>query len=299
MTEPKLSTLRWALHHYARHNPSLRRRLRFLARSLMNWRASHAWFHQLRQLQVGEWARTPSDWLEQAHRPFFDHRLSRDEVVRLLVHDAATQNALLGAARVRALLAGEDLLLARFQGKQAGYALTLCKDAQFSKEGTLCLCLREESGAIIKRMVFCFASLAGASALLIGCVQTTNNDPVGTLRRVTRDLSGMQPRLLLLDTLRSLAMRVGIQRIRGISKKNHVYGSSRYQHRGKQLPSYDELWELARGTRAQDGNFDIPVSIERKDVHEYPSHKRAEYRRRHEMLDAIGAQLAQSLSPEA
>ena len=200
---------------------------------------------------------------------------------------------------MRALLAGEDLLLARFQGKQAGYVLTLRKDAQFSKEGTLCLCLREESGAIVKRLVFCFATLAGASALLIGCVQTTNIDPVGTLRRVTRDLSGMQPRLLLLDALRSLAMRVGVQRIRGISHHNHVYGSHRYRRRGKQLPSYDDLWALARGTRGADGNFDIPVSIERKPLSDYPSNKRAEYRRRHEMLDGIDTQIAQGLQAAA
>ena len=287
-----LSDLHWAVTQYKlRQSPPASRRLRFMARSLLAWTESRAWYRQVRRLEITRWAASPAEWLEQVHRPFFDHRLSRREVARLLVEGAAIEDAALGREIFRHLLSGTEWVLARFEGRAQSYALTLRKEPRFSKEGTLCLCLRDESGLVIKRLVFSFAGCQAGPMLLVGCVQTTDQDPVGTVRRATRDLHAMQPRLLLIEALRCLADLTGCTRIRAVSESNHVYESPRYRRRGKMLPSYDALWELVGGVRSQDGNFEIPMKVERRTAEEYASHKRAEYRRRLALLDTICAQV--------
>ncbi len=293
-----LRDLRWAHAEFNRHGSQRpTRQLRFLLRSLLTARTSQAWFAALRELGLPSWTVKAAEWLQQPHRPFFDHRLDVAEVARLLVHDLRTSVALFGPDRLSTLVAGRCWPLATVQGRTSPYTLVLRKEMQFSKEGTLSLCLLREDGVVLQRLVFSLAPAPGGQRhLLIGCVQSVNEDTVNALRAATKDLNGIQPRLLLLRALRGLARHLGCEGVQAVSVQNHVYRSRRYLSRGKVLPDYDELWRLAGGTLRADGNFDLPLEVVDKPLEDVPSHKRAEYRRRHELTETMQAQMAQALA---
>lgn len=287
-----LRDLRWAHAEFNRdgsHRPG--RRLRFLIRSLLAPRCSQAWFSQLREFGLLAWTSTPWEWLQQPHRPFFDHRLPAPEVVRVLMHDLRTSIAWLGARRVALLAGGQTWTLARLQGRAGTYTLGLRKEAQFSKEGTLSLCLLDDDGTSIQRVVFSFApAAAGGNQLLVGCMQAVAGNTADVLREATRDLHTLQPRLLL-RALKLLAGHLGCTGIQAVSSRHHVYHSPRYRRRGKLLPDYDELWRLAGGTLRPDGNYALPLAIADKRLEDVPSNKRATYRRRLELTESLQAQV--------
>ncbi len=297
MNSTFLRDLRWAFAQFNRqesHRTS--RQARFLLRSLLTARASQAWFALLREFGLPRWTPTPSEWLQQPHRPFFDHRLGVTEVARLLLHDLRVTMDLFGPQRLAELVQGTQWELARVQGRSSAWRIGLRKEMRFSKEGTLSLCLLREDGAVLKRLVFCFAPHEGAGHhLRIGCVQSIAEDTLESLRTATKDLHGIQPRLLLVQALRVLATHLGCQGLQAISVDHHVYRAARYRSRDKALPGYDDLWLLAGGTRRADGNYDLPLATARKALEEVASNKRAEYRRRYELTDTMVAQMRAAL----
>ena len=292
-----LSDLRWAFAQFNRHESHrVSRQLRFILRSVLTARASQAWFGMLREFGLPDWTPTPSEWLQQPHRPFFDHRLGVADVAHLLLHDLRVTMRLFGPQRLSELVQGTDWELARVQGRNATWRICLRKEMRFSKEGTLSLCLLREDGAVLKRLVFCFApDEGGGHHLRIGCVQSIAEDTLEALRAATKDLHGIQPRLLLVQALRVLAQHLECSGMQAISVDHHVYRAGRYRSRDKALPGYDDLWLMAGGTQRADGNYDLPLEVPRKALEDVASNKRAEYRRRYEMADALVAQMRQAL----
>ena len=73
----------------------------------------------------------------------------------------------------------------------------------------------------------------------------------------------------------------------------HIFRGERYEDKNKKILSdYDTFWEAVGGERDNEGYFHIPVAIARKDIAEIASKKRAEYRRRYELMDAIQSQMS-------
>lgn len=58
---------------------------------------------------------------------------------------------------------------------------------------------------------------------------------------------------------------------------------------------YDSFWESLSGERTAEGTFRLPMLIARKTMEEIASKKRAEYRRRYDLLDSLQNQMRQIL----
>ena len=61
---------------------------------------------------------------------------------------------------------------------------------------------------------------------------------------------------------------------------------------GKIHADYNAFWESVGGVCDAERHYRLPAQIARKEIAEIASKKRAEYRRRYEMLDAIQPQMA-------
>lgn len=114
-------------------------------------------------------------------------------------------------------------------------------------------------------------------------------------RDLTRSLHGLRPRDLLVNAFRMLCSRIGVERILAISDANSMARSSYFDNK-KTHSSYDEVWLDHRGVLLDCGFFELSTAPARRAPDEIASRKRAQYRRRYEMLDALEAQMSTALS---
>jgi len=299
--EPLFATaLLWAARTYfACDQQALSRKFRFVFRGLRTFEATARWANFIRESRLGLDVSSIALLLEQIHRPHYDRRF--DAVRRadfLIGHFRAIKTKLSPGSHDR-LLQDQHLHLGKIVGKQGStYDVRLTLNSQFSKEGSICLCLFRNDEHLLTLALSLGRQVGpadGDQAIFIGCIQSTNREPREQLRIATRELHGIQPRLLVMHALRAVANVWGVERIEGVASANHPY-QQRPSYRDRVRIDYDAFWELVGGHRCESGNFSIPLISEFKDISAYPSDKRNEHRKRQALFKELADQIASTLS---
>ena len=133
--------------------------------------------------------------------------------------------------------------------------------------------------------------------LFIGGIQGRNDPRILDLYRdLTKEFNGVRPRDLVLELLRLLALRIGVQHIHAVADD---YKISRHPYFGKKGTTglvYDDVWVDRGGVKVADTHFELPLAGTRRDLNEVAAKKRSMYRRRYEMFDQLEASLPQDLA---
>lgn len=128
-----------------------------------------------------------------------------------------------------------------------------------------------------------------ARTILMGNVQgpSLKDEGLDRIRDATHSAHGMRPPHLLVHTLRVLAARWGATALHGVDPENHVKG--RWNLRGSRLRfDYRAFWAEHEGVRADaGGNWSLPLDTALRPLEEVPTKRRAMYRRRYAMLEAL------------
>jgi uncharacterized protein VirK/YbjX len=96
----------------------------------------------------------------------------------------------------------------------------------------------------------------------------------------------MRPPHLLVHVLRVLAAQWGATRLHGVDPENHVKG--RWNLRDSRLRfDYRAFWAEHDGVRDDTGNWALPLATALRPLEEVPTKRRATYRRRYSMLEAL------------
>jgi len=126
------------------------------------------------------------------------------------------------------------------------------------------------------------------ATLLMGNVQgpSLKDDGLDRIRDVTHAAHGMRPPHLLVHTLRVLAAQWGAARLQGVDPENHVKG--RWNLRDSRLRfDYRAFWAEHEAERDATGNWTMPLHTALRPLEEVPTKRRAMYRRRYAMLEAL------------
>ena len=133
--------------------------------------------------------------------------------------------------------------------------------------------------------------------LFIGGIQGRNDPRILDLYRdLTKEFNGVRPRDLVLELLRLLALRIGVQHIHAVADD---YKISRHPYFGKKGTTglvYDDVWVDRGGVKVAETHFELPLAGTRRDLNEVAAKKRSMYRRRYEMFDQLEASLPQDLT---
>jgi len=127
-----------------------------------------------------------------------------------------------------------------------------------------------------------------AGTLLMGNVQgpSLKDDGLDRIRDATHAAHGMRPPHLLVHTLRVLAAAWGATRLQGVDPEHHVKG--KWNLRDSRLRfDYRGFWAEHEGVRDDSGNWTLPLGTALRPIEEVPTKRRAMYRRRYAMLDAL------------
>jgi uncharacterized protein VirK/YbjX len=146
-------------------------------------------------------------------------------------------------------------------------------------------------------LAFTLGEGRGARLAYVGALQGRNLPQVLDIyRAMTRAAHGLRPRDLLFTCFRMLCVELGIGRIQGVSDAACALRAEYFgANAGNVRAEYDTIWTAYGGVPEADGFFGIDARLTRRRDEDIASNKRALYRRRYAMLDALSRQLSARL----
>lgn len=174
------------------------------------------------------------------------------------------------------------------------YRLVLDQPHWLLRDGQATFSLWEGRDRLVS-LSYCLSSAPGGLTAYVGGLQGRSEEGVlDRYRQFTKQAEGMRPTDFTVALFRAFCRGLGVARILTVSDATHYRQAAYYGRHIDPAPahlSYDELWR-ARGARERvDGFFDLPPTEARREFHAITANKRAMYRRRYAMLDAMTARL--------
>ncbi|EKS1843777.1 DUF535 domain-containing protein [Cronobacter muytjensii] len=276
-------------------NPAYRRK--FMLRSLVTPFATRRWLAVLAQQPMLDALLHAQPGLPcRLHRPWLSVNVSRQQALAALEYHYQHIACLLPSALMHGHLTRPGVTLALLTGKNdAQYRLDLAAVADLDKEGETTVIFRDAAGVVLAEMTFTLCEVDGKSTLFIGGLQGAKawveHDQI---QLATKACHGLFPKRLLLEAVCLLARHFAVSQILAVSNDTHIYRSWRYAKKKKDKlhADYDSFWASLGGEKDAQGLYHMPLHIARKSLEEIASKKRAEYRRRYELLDSMTAQIA-------
>ena len=139
-------------------------------------------------------------------------------------------------------------------------------------------------------LVFSMGVRDGEEVCYVGAIQGASGDDVQEIyKAVTKQLHGMRPRDLLIETLRVCCEAMGVHRLLFVADQHRHHRDVQYfgAEKARALTDYDAIW-IDRGAELRrDGFFSLPAHRDPRDLASVPSNKRSMYRKRVELTDAL------------
>lgn len=183
-----------------------------------------------------------------------------------------------------------------------GCKIVIDRPSWFIREGELVLNIFNGDLRIVS-IAFVLGQDTSGVKLILGAIQgihsgVSREDSLLMFKTLTKTFEGMRPRSLLIFILRVIARYVGAERICAVADL-HRHHRHRYFgaiEQTKMGTDYDEIWLDHGGVLDMSlGFYQLPMEAKRKEFAEIPSHKRAMYRRRYEILQHIEHAVLQAL----
>lgn len=229
------------------------------------------------------------------YRPYASRQLGCTDRLALL----EGHYRFLWQAGARALVeraARQPVVLAAFEGKDAAlYRLQLTAIHDSYREGELCLRLTRD-GQPFYLASFLFVPRADGVSLQLGALQGLRSE-AGKLavKEATRALHGCRPKNLMVTALRDFGDFFACNNVFLISNDNRIALNAR--RRRHIAADYDLAWQELHALRMRDGNYHLPCAPYRApDLADVPSKKRADARRRGELLQSMASGMRAQLA---
>lgn len=278
----------WQQRHY---------RLKFLlrtalfyapTRSMLESLAARADFNQLLAAQVT----LPG----KVHRQYLTRGLNASQRAQAIISHYQFVDSLGGSRLAGAMTAAKETPLLELTGKDdSRFTLSASSAGKAEREGETTLWLRDSDETVLASATFSITRQQEQWQLTIGGLQgPRSNIPHDVIKRATRACYGLFPKRLLLEFIWLMAARCHVHHIYGVSDNGHVFRALRYRlSKGRHFhASYDEFWQSIDGVADGAWRWRLPLQLERKTLESIASKKRAEYRRRFQLLDDMAAQMA-------
>jgi uncharacterized protein VirK/YbjX len=217
---------------------------------------------------------------------FLDPRLSSRQLFTYYAHDLEFTSTHINRAfpNFFPLTLSEPLWIDRVHG----YSVDLSMNLAHPQEGLWQLSLRSANQT--RLFSICISILPGPM-IFIGSVQGGRSDDsvklADLIRSATKDFEGMRPHFLLFDVVRTLAASWKIESLTGIANRNQLKAHSHSKNAKAVRFSYDAFFQELGAKRMHDGNWDVPLAPQAREIADAPSRKRAMYRRRCTLMTGL------------
>lgn len=231
------------------------------------------------------------------HRPYLTNRLSRHDGAQVIIYHYNMMHKMLGPEAFDQHL-DNRLQVAKFEVKSGDtYYLNFISVHRLDREGEASLILHDADGEMLCEITFALCELGGKKSLIIGGIQGPNSqNSQQKVHAATKNLYGIFPKKLVYEALIVMTNIFNVESMIAVSNETHVYQSLRYHKRQKMMHSdYNSFWEMVGGTLNAQGYYALACESSRKTIESIASKKRAEYRRRYDLLDEIAIKMRKAL----
>ena len=169
------------------------------------------------------------------------------------------------------------------------YKVKLCQG--MSREGSLGLYLVDSNNQNIYSLT-CHIATCDKKTLYVGALQGPKEDIADrnqVIKTLTRSLHGLRTKALMAELVLIVANALGMDEVKGISNKGHVYQALRYVGSKRKAVTfdYDDLWQEYGATKESAYFYALPMQPPRKDPTSLKKTKRRLYTKRYQWLDEI------------
>ena len=281
---PNLAQMRSATHT-RRSNLGRQFKLAWALLSALPYRAQFNQVLQAHPHWLALFSQQPRSF-EPLLQSFIDRRYSTAQRFAHLQHDLASATQAFGAATCARIANGERVALWHLAGVGP---VCLEVNSVCRREGLWSLGLWTDAGLRLCQISF---SVLRGDRLTIGSVQGApahDAQAMQGVRDATHAAAGLRPPHLLVELLRILCQRGGLA-LQGVDPQHHV---KRRWHQQVLQVSFDYcgFWAGLGGLRLADGFWGLPAQRPARDLADVPAKRRAMYRRRATLLDALPGQL--------
>lgn len=236
--------------------------------------------------------------LEQATRAFFYKGATWEERCKLITNHILALEQLMLPDFLRRIYAEHgkvNLWTDEFQEKPL--TLDLLFHPGQRKEGCLSLVLHWGDLDFYQIMFWLSPDPeTGKPCVWVGALQgtTLGNDAV---KAMTKKFFGYRTKNLIFYGLRTLADLMGCEAIYAVSNAGY-YAMNHVRMDRKLKTNFGDFWEECGGTACADERFyKIPLEEKRRELSEFKPSKRANHRRRYELMDRMRAEMQEKLQP--
>lgn len=175
------------------------------------------------------------------------------------------------------------------------YRLILDQPRWLLREGQSAISLWNGEDRLFS-LSYCLSSEEGTLIAYVGGLQgRTGENILDRYRELTKRAHGMRPTDLTVELFRMFCQSIGVDHICCVSDEIRQHKSRYYLQRGAEtviMRQYNRIWTERGAHQGGDGFFTLPTAKQRRATPDIPRNKRTMYRRRYEMLDAIGSRIA-------
>jgi len=267
-------------------------RLKFFLRTLLFWSSTTRMLETIsRRDDFSTLLKAQPTLPVKTQRQYLTRGMTASERAEAILHHYAWIDALPDSGLAHLFTSPSPLPLLQFATKEeASYTIFATSAVKAEREGETTLWLRAGDNTLLASLTFSVIRENDRSVLVIGGLRGPRRD-VGreTIKNATRACYGLFPKRILLEAVFNLAKQSGISALYGVSDEGHVFRALRYRlSKGRHLhASYDEFWASLGGKPDNAFRWVLPFGMERKSLESIASKKRAEYRRRFQLLDEI------------
>jgi uncharacterized protein VirK/YbjX len=223
-------------------------------------------------------------------RRFYSKTVAAKGRLDLLQSHYSVLETYLRSGFIAQLMAGQSLDLAVISGKSGeAYRFTVAQHERFRYEGDLTIFMhRASDDQMLAALTFNLGFTPRHDVVMrIGGLQgPLAEDAKQTIIEVTRDLNGLRPKAAVLDLFYGLARAFQAVRIEAVAIRNHPLNK---EGRGL-VANNDTFWEECGATLVADGNFVLPLKLERKAFEDVAPKKRKDWLARQGLKGALEAQ---------
>jgi uncharacterized protein VirK/YbjX len=174
--------------------------------------------------------------------------------------------------------------------------IRLHKYLLFEHEGELTISLFK-SDVRIYSLTFMLGQIGGELVAYGGGLQgLRSSEAIEIYRSLTHSMHGLRPRDLLVTAFRLLCGSLGVARILAVSDRKRICSNSYHSPEAQIFSSYDSAWSECGGVAVNDAFFELSPRLTQRSAQDTPSRKRALYRRRYAMIDAIAQQIGDAVA---
>ncbi|NXZ90137.1 DUF535 domain-containing protein [Serratia fonticola] len=229
------------------------------------------------------------------HRQYLILGLSASQRAAAIVDYYHYLDSLSDLQLIRAFTSPHEVMLLQLEGKdESRFTLSASCAHKAEREGETTLWLRDTNYKLLGSLTFSVMRMNAHWTLVIGGLQGPRRDVAhDVIKDATRACHGLFPKRILMEFIWLLVARTSIKDLYGVSNGGHVFCALRYRWSKEHLfhASYDDFWKSLGGMNINKRLWQLPMRPERKSLENIPSKKRAEYRRRFQLLDSMNEQI--------